>query len=139
MDRQANDMRPITLYTTARIIFGLAALAAPKTVGRLLAGEGGATPDATAFLRGMGGREIGIGLGLVTAIRNGGSVRPGLIAGLLADSSDVAGIASAWPHMPPVKRWLGLAMAGSAGIAGAGLIATSGHGDLAAEQSGSSG
>jgi hypothetical protein len=116
-------MRPITLYTGARIIFGLAALAAPKTVGRLLAGDGGATPDATAFLRGMGGRELGIGLALVTAIRNGESVRPGLIAGLLADSSDVAGIAGAWPHMPPGKRWLGLTMAGGAGLAGAGLFA----------------
>jgi hypothetical protein len=116
-------MRPITLYTCARLIFGLAALAAPKTVGRLLAGDGGATPDATAFLRGMGGRELGIGLGLVTAIRNGESVRPGLIAGLLADSSDVAGIAGAWPHMPPAKRWLGLTMAGGAGLAGAGLFA----------------
>jgi hypothetical protein len=116
-------MRPITLYTSARIIFGLAALAAPKTVGRLLAGDGGATPDATAFLRGMGGRELGIGLGLVTAIRNGESVRPGLTAGLLADSSDVAGIAGAWPHMPPAKRWLGLTMAGGAGLAGAGLFA----------------
>jgi hypothetical protein len=116
-------MRPVTLYTCARLIFGLAALAAPKTVGRLLAGDGGATPDATAFLRGMGGRELGIGLGLVTAIRNGESVRPGLIAGLLADSSDVAGIAGAWPHMPPAKRWLGLTMAGGAGLAGAGLFA----------------
>jgi hypothetical protein len=116
-------MRPVTLYTCARLIFGLAALAAPKTVGRLLAGDGGATPDATAFLRGMGGRELGIGLGLVTAIRNGESVRPGLIAGLLADSSDVAGIAGAWPHMPPAKRWLGLTMAAGAGLAGAGLFA----------------
>jgi hypothetical protein len=116
-------MRPITLYTSARLIFGLAALAAPKTVGRVLAGDGGAAPDATAFLRGMGGRELGIGLGLFTAIRNSGSVRPGLMAGLLADSSDVAGIAGAWPYMPPANRWLGLLMAGGAALAGAGLIA----------------
>lgn len=56
MDREAVDMRLIALYTIARIVFGLTALAAPKTVGRLLAGDGGALPDATAFLRGMGGR-----------------------------------------------------------------------------------
>ena len=118
-------MRPIMLYTIARIIFGLAALAAPKTVGRLLAGDGGALPDATAFLRGMGGRELGIGLGLANAIHDSGNVRPGLIAGLLADISDVAGIASAWPHMPPAKRWQGLAMAGGAAIVGAGLLAIS--------------
>lgn len=118
-------MRLIALYTIARVVFGLAALAAPKTVGRALAGDGGALPDATAFLRGMGGRELGIGLGLANAIHNSDNVRPGLIAGLLADISDVAGIASAWPQMPPVKRWQGLAMAGGAAIAGAGLLAIS--------------
>lgn len=113
------------LYAVARIIFGVAALAAPTTVGRSMAGEGGTAPDARAFLRGLGGREIGVGLILLTAIRNGQSARPGLIAALLADSSDAAGIASAWRHMPSSKRWLGLAMAVSAGIAGAGLLAIS--------------
>jgi hypothetical protein len=125
VDREAIDMRPITLYTIARVVFGLAALTSPTTVGRLLAGDGGALPDAAAFLRGMGGRELGIGLGLATAIRNGESVRPGLTAGVLADMSDVAGIASAWRHMPPAKRWQGLAMAGGAAAAGAGLLAIS--------------
>jgi hypothetical protein len=117
-------MRPVMLYAVARIIFGVAALAAPATTGRSLAGEGGAAPDAKAFLRGMGGREIGVGLGLLTAIGNGEPIRPWLIAGMLADSSDIAGIAGAWPHMPSAKRCLGLAMAGGAAVAGAGLLAT---------------
>lgn len=118
-------MRPVMLYAVARIIFGLGALAAPTTIGRSMAGEGGTAPDARAFLRGMGGREIGVGLSLLAAIRNGESVRPGLIAALLADSSDIAGIAGAWRHMPSAKRWLGLAMAVGAAIAGAGLLAIS--------------
>uniref|UniRef100_UPI0035CC2FE0 hypothetical protein n=1 Tax=uncultured Mycobacterium sp. TaxID=171292 RepID=UPI0035CC2FE0 len=101
-----------------------AALAAPATAGRSLAGEGGAAPDAQAFLRGMGGREIGIGMGILTAIRARARVRPWLIAGVLADSGDIAGIAGAWPHMPRTKRWLGLSMAGGAAIAGATLLAT---------------
>jgi hypothetical protein len=114
------------LYALVRIAFGAAALAAPATTGRSLAGEGGAAPDAQAFLRGMGGREIGIGLGLLTAIRSGQRVQPWLIAGLLADSSDVSGIAGAWPHMPSTKRWLGLSMAGGAAVAGATLLTTLG-------------
>jgi hypothetical protein len=57
----------VEAYAYGRLAFGGAALAAPVATGRLLAGEGAATPDAAAFLRGMGGREIGIGLGVLRA------------------------------------------------------------------------
>jgi hypothetical protein len=117
-------VKPVTLYATGRILFGVAALAVPRTTGRLLAGNGGAAPDAQAFLRGMGGREIGLGLGLLAMIRANGPVKPWLAVALLADSSDITGIAGAWPHMAPSKRLLGLATAGGAAGAGAVLLAT---------------
>jgi hypothetical protein len=41
---------------------------------------------------------------------------------VLADSGDLAGIAGAWPHMPPAKRWLGLGTAGTAAAIGAALL-----------------
>jgi hypothetical protein len=72
----------------------------------------------------MGGREIGLGLGILAAIRAGGPARKWVVAGLLADSSDLIGIAGAWPHMPPVKRLLGLGTAGAAAAAGVGVLAT---------------
>jgi hypothetical protein len=81
-------------------------------------------PDAQAVLRGMGGREIGLGLGLLAMIRANGPIRPWIIAGLLADSSDITGIAGAWRHMPTAKRWLGLGMASAAAAVGATLLAT---------------
>jgi hypothetical protein len=121
-------MKLLTAYALGRVIFGVASLAAPAVAGRTLAGPGGALPDAQAFLRGMGGREIGLGLGLLAAVRSGGPVRPWLIAGVLADGSDLAGIAGAWPHMPVAKRRLGLATAGSAAGAGALLLARSPQG-----------
>jgi hypothetical protein len=117
-------VKPLTLYATGRILFGVAALVAPGTAGRILAGDGGAAPDARAFLRGMGGREIGLGLGLLAMIRANGPVRPWLVAALLADSSDIAGIAGAWRHMAPSKRLLGLATAGGAAAIGAVVLAT---------------
>ncbi len=116
-------MRPLMVYALGRILFGVAALVAPAPAGRALAGEGGAASDAKAFLRGMGGREIGLGLGLLAALRTGERVRPWLIAGVLADSGDIAGVAGAWPYMPPAKRWLGLAMAGAAAFFGTTLLA----------------
>jgi hypothetical protein len=117
-------MKPTTLYAIGRLLFGAAALTAPAPAGRALAGDGGAAPDAQAFLRGMGAREIGLGLGLLAMIRAGGPTRPWIIAGLLADSGDIAGIVGAWRHMPPAKRWLGLWMAGAAAAVGATLLAT---------------
>lgn len=117
-------MKPLTLYATGRILFGVAALVAPGTAGRILAGDGGAAPDAQAFLRGMGGREIGLGLGLLAMIRTDGPVKPWLVAALLADSSDIAGIAGAWQHMAPPKRLLGLGTAGGAAAIGAIVLAT---------------
>jgi hypothetical protein len=117
-------MKPLTLYATGRILFGIAALVAPGTVGRILAGDGGAEPDAQAFLRGMGGREIGLGLGLLAMIRDNGPVKPWLVAALLADSSDIAGIAGVWPNMVPSKRLLGLGTAGGAAVIGAIMLGT---------------
>ncbi|HZC52258.1 MAG TPA: hypothetical protein VE441_07145 [Mycobacterium sp.] len=117
-------MKPLTLYVTGRILFGLAALIAPGAVGRILAGDGGAAPDAQAFLRGMGGREIGLGLGLLATMRSDGPVKPWLVAALLADSSDITGIVGAWRHMAPSKRLLGLGTAGSAAAIGAIMLAT---------------
>jgi hypothetical protein len=117
-------VKPLTLYAIGRIAFGVAALAAPAVTGRTLAGPGGALPDAKAFLRGMGGREIGLGLGLLAAIRAGGPVRKWVVAFLLADASDLAGIAGAWPHTPPANRWLGLGTAGAAAAAGVGVLAS---------------
>jgi hypothetical protein len=113
-------VKPLALYATGRILFGVAALAVPATAGRVLAGDGGAAPDAQAFLRGMGGREIG----LLAMIRANGPVRPWLIASLIADSSDITGIAGAWRHMAPSKRLLGLATASGAAVIGATVLAT---------------
>ncbi len=102
-------MRAVVLYGIARVVFGIAALVAPATAGRLIAGEGGATPGAQAYLRGMGGREVGVGLGVLSAIRGGGRIHTWLIAGVLSDCGDIAGITGAWSDVPPAKRWLGLA------------------------------
>jgi hypothetical protein len=116
-------MKQLTAYALGRLAFGAAVLAAPAISGRALAGAGGAEPDAQAFLRGMGGREIGLGLGLLGALRARGPVRPWLVAALLADSSDIAGIAGAWRHMPPAKRVFGLGLAGATAAAGVAALA----------------
>jgi len=116
-------MTLVRVYALGRLAFGGAALAAPAFTGRMLAGEGGATADAGAFLRGVGGRELGIGLGLLRAEREGDSLVPWLVAGVLADAGDAAGIVGGWSELAPDKRVPGMLMAGAAAVAGAVLLA----------------
>jgi hypothetical protein len=111
-------MSRVGLYALARGAFGAATLLAPGATGKLLAGPGGALPDARAFLRGMGGREIGLTTGLTLALRSGSSPLPWLAAGVLSDLGDVAGIIGAWGDMPAAKRGPGIASAGGAAVAG---------------------
>jgi hypothetical protein len=120
--RNSSKRRAAGVYGAARVAFGLAALVAPAPAGRLIAGEGGATPGAQAYLRGMGGREIGVGLGLLSAIRSGGQINSWLVAGLLSDCGDLAGIVGAWSDLLPAKRWLGLTAAGAAATSGVALL-----------------
>jgi hypothetical protein len=118
-------VKPLRLYAFGRIAFGAASLAAPGITGATLAGPGAALPDAQAFLRGMGAREVGLGLGLLAATRSRGPVRRWVVAILLADVGDIVGIAGAWRHMPQAKRWVSLGTAGAAAVAGVGVLASS--------------
>ena len=113
----------VRAYAAGRLLFGAGLLLAPATAGRLMAGAGGAAPDAQAFLRGMGGRELGIGLGLLSAERSRGPVRPWLAAGVLADAGDVVGILGAWRAMQADRRLPGIAFAGGAALAGLVVLA----------------
>ncbi len=117
-------MRLLPLYALGRAAFGAAALLAPASTGRMLAGQGGAEPDAQAFLRGMGGREIGLALGLAQAVRRGESSKRWLIAGVLSDCGDMLGIAGAWHEMDPSKRWPGFCFAALAATMGLAVSAT---------------
>jgi len=118
----SNVMRSVRLYALIRIAFGVAAVVMPKTTGRAIAGDGeagdSAAPLAKAFVRGMGGREIG----LVTALRTGRALRPWLIVGALADTVDTAALGVAnWRHSTPAKRALVLGVPALTALAAAGL------------------
>jgi len=115
-------MKLVTAYALGRAGFGAALLAAPRAGGQMLSGDGGATPGAQAFLRGMGGREVGLGLGLLAATRAGASARPWLVAGVMSDTGDLLGIAGAWRDLPPDKRRAGSALAAATAVVGLGLL-----------------
>lgn len=116
-------MSLVTKYALGRLAFGAAALAAPAPFGRLLAGKGGDATDAQIFLRGIGGREVGLSLGLLRAVRRDEPVLGWLAAGVFFDLGDIAGMTGAWSRMQPDKRLPGIVSAGGAAVAGAVLVA----------------
>jgi len=113
----------LAIYGIGRAAFGVALLIAPAPAGRMLAGDGATAPDAQAFLRGIGARDVGLGLGALGAVRTRRATRGWLVAGVLADTGDAVGIAGAWRNLDPDKRAAGLAFAGTAAAAGVALLA----------------
>lgn len=61
-------------------------------------------------IRGLGIRDVGLGLGTLIALENGGSVRPWLQAGALADAGDAASTLMSFKRYPSVRKYPLLAL-----------------------------
>jgi peptide-methionine (R)-S-oxide reductase len=117
------------LYAIVRIVFGIAALAAPKAVGRAIAEDtpdgDSASPIAQAFMRGMADRELAMGVGILHAQRTGSAVSPWLWMGAFADTVDTAALgAAAWRKTTPAVGALVVGVPAVFAIAGAALATT---------------
>jgi hypothetical protein len=86
-----------------RALFGVALVAAPGPVGGGWIGSEASRPPAQTMIRGLGGRDIGIGLGGVLALL--GDDRPDiwLGAGAVSDLADFFATLAARDHIPPGK------------------------------------
>ena len=96
-----------------RIAIGLVSLVAPGLVGRTMTGgSGGAT---SLFVRMVGVRDLGLGLGVLCALDRGAPVRGWLEASALVDGMDAAASMLARDHLRKsvVPGAVGLAIAGA--------------------------
>ena len=84
----------------ARMAIGAAVLAAPGWSGRVLAGRDGSRGATKLFARMVGGRDAGLGLGVVVALDRGKPVRGWLEACALADGVDLVACLMARDHIP---------------------------------------
>jgi hypothetical protein len=101
----------VRAFAIARIAIGAGLIVTPRVVlGRFL-GRESASVGAQWLGRGMGGRDIALGLGLLFAVRRGAPVRGWLEAGMLADSTDAVASLLAARDLPGPT---GLLMAGAA-------------------------
>ena len=105
-----------------RIGLGLGYTCTPALALRLWPGRPAATEADGAMLRMMarstGGRDIGLGLGALFALKHGGPVRGWLEAAMLADAADAVAIAIAFRHLPRTKAILMLGAALGTAAAG---------------------
>lgn len=128
--------RGATAVAAARVAIGVLALARPDVPSRPWVGvgtgtgEGAAGLTARVFGRALGGRDLGLGLGALVALRqrNGAPGDKGagteaasvwVAAGALTDALDVVTTLAAWRELPRVTRWFVLGSAAGASLAGA--------------------
>lgn len=94
-----------------RIGLGLTALVAPRLPAAPWVGKAEcARPSVMLLARGLGGRDIALGLGPVLAFRHQAPARGWIEAGGLADAADLVGTLVAWKSLPHRTRLLMLAV-----------------------------
>lgn len=96
----------IRALAAVRTLVGVALLLAPGPLGRLWIGEVADRPEVRVAIRGFGVREVGIGLGALSALRHDAPVRGWIEAGVAADLADAAGALVGSRHLPVPSRVL---------------------------------
>jgi hypothetical protein len=106
-----------------RVALGLTALAWPSVPARPWVGAAADDLAARVFGRALGGRDIALGLGALTALQRPaaetGSACAWVAAGALSDALDVAASLASWRGLPRTGRWLVAVSAGGAALVGA--------------------
>jgi hypothetical protein len=134
--RVADVVRKIDVDATVRavgvgrIALGTSYLLAPGMALKLWPGRASTTDADGAMLRMMsrsiGGRDIGLGLGVILAQKHDGPVRGWLEAAMLADVADAVAILLAIKHVPRTRAVLMLGAALGTAAAGRALASAVG-------------
>ena len=106
-----------------RVALGLTALAWPSVPARPWVGATADEVPVQVFGRALGARDLALGAGALVALRRQ-ATEPGpasawVAAGALSDALDVAASLASWGGLPRMTRWLVVASAGGAALAGA--------------------
>ena len=97
-----------------RIAFGVVSLLAPALVAPMMTG-GGSEGGKRLFVRMIGARDLGVGIGLQAAVERGAPTRGWLEASAVVDTIDAAACLLARHHLRPgvFPGTLGLAASGA--------------------------
>jgi hypothetical protein len=110
--------------SAGRIAIGLSLVAAPQIVGGMWIGNDGRRAAVSVIGRAVGARDTVLGAGTLNAIRSNQPVRPWVLAGLVADATDLLATYAARHHLPKASAPMIYALAGGALVAGAANLAS---------------
>ena len=113
-----DDKEMARLLGAGRALFGAIALVAPGLATRVWTGPGTDTFGARVLARGLGARDLAVGMGTLVALEDDEAVAKWLQAGAIADLGDVFGLLSSFGQLPRWRRWASLATAGGAAYIG---------------------
>src|SRR5919202_2284589 len=103
-----------------RVAFGAAFIVAPRLAASGWIGGDARRAGTKVFITGLGGRDLALGAGILSALDNGGA-KPWLIAALASDAGDLLGTLRSRDGIPALGTAVGVAITASATAAGAWL------------------
>ena len=102
----------------ARIGVGAAFLLLPVAATRPLVGPDAERPATKMFVRGLGIRDVLLGVGLLRAASRKESLRPWQIAGSVADGTDALATLATFGHLRRFGRVAAIAAAATSAVLG---------------------
>jgi len=108
--------RAVRLIGWARTGLGVVAFLVPWPPARPWIGADAARPTAKTLARGLGARDVALGLGTLLAQQQGSPVRGWLAASALADAGDVAATVIGWRSSPRFGRFAVIAAAAAGAV-----------------------
>jgi hypothetical protein len=116
-EMEMEDVEVARFFGALRLGVGIGMFLMPRRVLRSWTGQSADDLPSTIALRGMAGRDIAIGMGLLMAIENGTAKRGWLEAAALSDAADATATIMDWKRMGGLRGAFWLAVeAGSAFI-----------------------
>jgi hypothetical protein len=114
----------LTQLNAGRVAIGACLIAAPQIVAGMWLGEDGRRPAVRVLGRAFGARDLVLGAGTLGAMRSGQPTRPWIVAGLVADATDLGATLAGRDHLPRTAAPALVGIAGAALVAGAVALAS---------------
>ncbi len=123
MDEQTR----VRALAIGRIVAGTALLLAPTLASKPWIGGVAGASGARVLARGLGIRDLVLGVGVIVARQRGESPKGWLQAGVAADAIDCVSVGVGAHHAPLLGRLAVAAVAGGAGVEGVRLLGSLDH------------
>jgi hypothetical protein len=116
MDMDDRDLARLLGLT--RVVLGAALFLSPARLATMWTGERSDVALTSMAVRGLGARDVAIGVGILVSLDQDKPVRGWLEASALADASDAVGTLVAWHRLPGWRRLGLLALEAGAAVFG---------------------